>query len=74
MTSISIKKQGGPENIFSCQGGLRGKMFENHCAKGFLQFTKEMVIRGCHIRAIRRVWQCFPSKFCDLVLGFVTDV
>jgi hypothetical protein len=33
MTSISIKKEnrGVPESIFSGQGGLRGKMFENHC-------------------------------------------
>jgi hypothetical protein len=31
MTSILIKKQaGGPESIFSCQGGLRGKKFESH--------------------------------------------
>jgi hypothetical protein len=37
MTSILIKKQGEPENIFSCQGGLRGKMFENHCFTLFTQ-------------------------------------
>jgi hypothetical protein len=35
MTSVLIKKTGwGPESIFSCQGGLRGKKFENHCIKG----------------------------------------
>jgi hypothetical protein len=38
MTSILIKKTGGgPESIFSCQGGLRGKMFENHCSKPIQQ-------------------------------------
>jgi hypothetical protein len=37
MTSILIKKAGGgPESIFSYQGGLRGKMFENHCTIGLV--------------------------------------
>jgi hypothetical protein len=36
MTFILIKKnRRGPESIFYCQEGLRGKMFENHCSKMF---------------------------------------
>jgi hypothetical protein len=43
MISILIKKTGGggDDSIFSCQGGPRGKMFENHCLSGLteIQYT-----------------------------------
>jgi hypothetical protein len=44
MTSIFIKKQGGPESIFSCQGGLRGKMFENHWSSALYLWIADIAL------------------------------
>jgi hypothetical protein len=49
-------------------------IFKSCSMKGYFQFTKQVVITGCHIGAVRMEWQCCLSKFSDLILGFLTGI
>jgi hypothetical protein len=58
MTSILIKKTGEAESIFSYQwgtGGVRGKIFENHCC---IQLSNmDIADVADRVREMYTIWQ-----------------
>jgi hypothetical protein len=75
MTSILIKKR-GPENIFSCHRGLRGKMFENHCTEWlpvYILIAVVLVVLTAPVISLSILF-CIVSSLCIVVsLAVIND-